>query len=172
MSSSSIEGIKKNSLHAKVHINSETTKCSEEYIAEINSLDAFNGNYVMTELTDPLNSWKFEVKEINLNKTRKVIGEDGQEYELPDPGIGVNGEHIALGLTKDGTPITSSNNMLNGKRTDATPPRIIKNKVVESKENYLLSLHPELLDDKKNQEKDLSHSFTQINKSVKSGIDE
>ena len=128
-----------------LYVFEDKTKCSEEYIAEINSLDAFNGNYVMTELTDPLNSWKFEVKEINLNKTRKVIGEDGQEYELPDPGIGVNGEHIALGLTKDGTPITSSNNMLNGKRTDATPPRIIKNKVVEPKENYLLSLHPELL---------------------------
>ena len=45
-----------------LYVFEDKTKCSEEYIAEINSLDAFNGNYVMTELTDPLNSWKFEVK--------------------------------------------------------------------------------------------------------------
>lgn len=132
-----------------LYVFEDKTKCSEDFIAEINSTEAFNGNYVMTELTDPLNCWKFEVKEINLNKSKKVLGSDGQEYELPDPGISVNGEHISLGLNDDGTPKTISNNILNGKRTDATPPRIIKNKVVEPKENYLLSLHPELLTNKK-----------------------
>jgi len=132
-----------------IYVFEDKSKCSEDYIAEINSLDAFNGNYVMTELTDPLNVWVFDTKEINLNKTRKVIADDGQEYELPEPGIGINGEHVSLTLSADGTPITNSNASLEGKRTTATPPRVIKNKVVEAKENYLLSLHPELLNEKK-----------------------
>lgn len=152
-----------------IYVFEDKSKCSEEYIAEINSTDAFNGNYVMTELTDPLNSWKFETKEFNLNKTRIVRGEDGIEYELPEPGIGINGEHTSLGLTQDGSPITNTNKMLNGKRTDATPPRIIKNKQVEPKENYLLSLHPELLTNKSVNNNLLSDTLK--NKSNQTNID-
>ena len=154
-----------------IYVFADNSKCSETYIAEINSKDAFNGNYVMVELTDPLNDWKFEAKEINLTKTHKVIADDGQEYEIPEPGVGINGEHMSVSISESGDARTVTNNSLAGKRTNAIPP-IVKNVKVEPKENYLLSLHPELLDDKKNQEKDLSHSFTQINKSVKSGIDE
>lgn len=150
-----------------IYVFEDKSKCSEGYIAEVNSTEAFNGNYVMVELTDPLNCWKFETKEINLNKTRTVVGDDGLQYELPEPGIGINGEHVSLGLTQDGNPIASGANMLNGKRTDATPPRIIKNKQVEPKENYLLSLHPELLYDKSSNESLLSDTLNMKNKSNK-----
>ena len=143
-----------------IYMFEDNSKCSEDYIAEINSMDAFNGKYVMVELTDPLNTWKFNTKEFDLNKSKTAIGEDGIEYEIPVPGIGTNGERISLALSKDGTPITSANNLLSGKRTDATPPRIIKNKVVEPKENYLLSLHPELLNN------DINKVSNSVNKQV------
>ena len=144
-----------------LYVFEDKSKCSEEYIAEVNSQEAFNGQFVMTELSDPLNAWKFNVKEVDLTITKKVIGQDGQEYELPEPGVGINGEHMSLGITEDGTPITKTNNNLAGKRTDATPPRVVKNFKVEPKENYLLSLHPELLNPKlkDNKQSLLSHSI-------------
>lgn len=121
------------------------TVCDEAFVAEVNSMNAFNGRYMMAELTDPLNVWKFEKKEFNLDSETKIVrGADGNEYELPASGISVNGEHISVGLSEDGTSraqvIESA-----GKRTISTPPKVIKNKTIEPKENYLLSLHPELL---------------------------
>ena len=151
-----------------IYMFEDNSKCSEDYIAEINSMDAFNGKYVMVELTDPLNAWKFNTKEFDLNKTKTAIGEDGVEYEIPAPGIGTNGERISVGLSNDGTPLTSGNNLLSGKRTDATPPRIVKNKVVEPKENYLLSLHPELLNNDTNK---LSNTVNKPINSVKNIIE-
>ena len=105
------------------YVFEDKSKCSEEYIAEINSLDAFNGNYVMVELTDPLNAWTFEVKEFDLNKSKKAIGQDGIEYEIPSPGIGQNGERISLGLSADGTPLTSSVTI---NELDTTAPSSLK----------------------------------------------
>jgi hypothetical protein len=149
-----------------IYVFEDKSKCSETYIAELNNQNAFNGNYVMAELTDPLNVWKFETKEINLTQTKKVIGADGQEYELPDPGIGVNGEHMTLSLNDDGTPRTTTDNRFAGKRTDAIPP-IVKNIKVEPKENYLLSLHPELLTGKKTVD-----NINLLSHTVKNNIDQ
>lgn len=131
-----------------LYVFSDDSKCDEKYIAEINNKDAF-GKYMLVELTDPLNKWEFKESSYDLNKTtRKVINEyDGQEYEIPDPGITVNGEHVSLETSESGTPIHKSLPM-NGKRIEAIPPREIKNKKVEPKENYLLSLHPELINGK------------------------
>ena len=127
-----------------LYVFSDGSKCDEKYIAEINNKEAF-GKYMLVELTDPLNKWEFKESSYDLNKTRTVINEyDGQEYEIPDPGITVSGEHISLETSESGTPIHKSLPM-NGKRIEAIPPREIKNKKVEPKENYLLSLHPELI---------------------------
>lgn len=128
-----------------IYVFEDETKSDEAYIAEINCMDAFNGRYMMVELTDPTNRWIFETKEFNLETTKTVMDDAGNVYELPEPGIGINGEHISLSLTDDGTAMSRSMATA-GKRTDATPPRILKNKKVEPKEDYLLSLHPELLD--------------------------
>ena len=55
---------------------------------------------------------------VQKSEYQTVVGDDGLQYELPEPGIGINGEHVSLGLTQDGNPIASGANMLNGKRTD------------------------------------------------------
>lgn len=128
-----------------IYVFEDQSKCAEEYISEINNAEAFNGRYVMAELTDPLNKWQFRVKEFNLNETQTVVAADGKTYEVPSPGIDRNGDHMSVSFTADGDPIARKVSSA-GKRTDSIPPRIIKNKKVEPKENYLLSLHPELLD--------------------------
>ena len=131
-----------------IYVFEDKTKCSEAYISEVNNLKAFNGSYIMTELTDPLNAWKFTTKEFNMNKTQKVFNDAGQAFEVPEPGVSLNGEHVSLRFDEEGNPISSNSNMMSGKRTDATPPVVKKNVKLEPKENYLLSLHPELLSGK------------------------
>lgn len=136
-----------------LYVFDDETKCDEQYIAEINSTEAF-GKFVMVELTDPLNKWSFKTSEYKMSTPKTVIGDDGQEYEIPDPGISITrdqnnnyieGEHTFISTSDDGVmkPRTMP---FDGKRIEATPPRIVRNKTVEPKENYLLSLHPELVD--------------------------
>lgn len=140
-----------------LYVFEDNTKCDESYIAEVNNMNAFNGRYMMAELSGPTNKWSFQTVEFNLNETKTVTADNGQVYEVPQPGIGVNGEHMSLSLTEDGK--SSSRPMSNaGKRTDATPPIAVKNINVESKENYLLSLHPELLDPSLKQNTNISES--------------
>lgn len=140
-----------------LYVFEDNTKCDESYIAEVNNMNAFNGRYMMAELSGPTNKWSFQTVEFNLNETKTVTADNGQVYEVPQPGIGVNGEHMSLSLTEDGK--SSSRPMSNaGKRTDATPPIAVKNINVESKENYLLSLHPELLDPSLKQNINISES--------------
>lgn len=128
-----------------LYVFEDNTKCDESYIAEVNNMNAFNGRYMMTELSGPTNKWSFKTVEFNLNETKTVTGDNGEVYEVPQPGISVNGEHMSISLTEDGK--TSSRPISNaGKRTDATPPVTVKTTNIEPKENYLLSLHPELLD--------------------------
>lgn len=127
-----------------LYVFEDNTKCDQSYIAEINCMEAFNGRYMMTELSGPTNKWSFETKEYNLNETTTAVAADGNTYEIPAAGIGRNGEHVSLTVTDEGTPIQKS--MANsGKRTDAIPPHIVNNRNIEPIENYLLSLHPELL---------------------------
>lgn len=127
-----------------LYVFEDQTKCDESYIAEVNNMDAFKGQYVMAELSSPINKWSFKTYEFDLNETKTVYDKDGNPYEVPQPGIGLNGEHISVGIGEDGK--SSSRTIGNaGKRTDATPPTFVKNPKVEDKENYLLSLHPELL---------------------------
>ncbi len=131
-----------------LYVFEDQTKCDESYIAEVNNMDAFNGQFVMSELSSPLNKWDFKTYEFNLNETKTVYDKDGNPYEVPQPGIGMNGEHISVGINSEGKS-TSRTIGNEGKRTDATPPTFVKNPKVEDKENYLLSLHPELLNGSK-----------------------
>ena len=135
-----------------LYVFEDGSKCNEEYIAEINNTDAFN-KFMMVELTDPLNKWTFKESEFKLSQSKYVTGDDGQRYEVPEPGISVTrdqqgnyitGDHAVLTMNEEGQ---SKSNVLpyDGKRIEATPPRVIKNKTVEPRENYLLSLHPELI---------------------------
>ena len=135
-----------------LYVFEDGSKCNEEYIAEINNIEAFN-KFMMVELTDPLNKWTFKTNEFTLSQPKYVTGSDGQKYEVPDPAISitrsatgeyVTGEHSIFTMNEEGQ---SKSNVLpyDGKRIEATPPRIVKNKTVEPKENYLLSLHPELI---------------------------
>ena len=140
-----------------IYVFEDGSKSDEAYVAEMNCMEAFNGRYMMTELTDPTNKWTFETKEFNLEETKTVTDSMGNVFELPDPGIGINGEHVSLSFSEDGTPMTRTS-ATSGKRTDAKPPRVYKNKKVEPKEDYLLSLHPELLDD--------SYVPQQVNESI------
>ena len=149
-----------------IYVFEDKTKCSESFISEVNNLKAFNGTFVMTELTDPLNSWTFTVKEFNMNKTQKVYGENWQVFEVPDPGISINGEHVSLKVDEEGNTLPANSNMMAGKRTDATPPIVKKNVKLEPKENYLLSLHPELLSGKPSN-KDISLIDTTLPTSAK-----
>lgn len=142
-----------------LYVFEDNTKCDESYIAEVNNMDAFNGRYVMTELSTPINKWNFKTVEFDLNETKSVQGDDGNIYEVPQPGIGRNGEHISLGLNEDGTSNTRTISNA-GKRTDATPPTMVKNVKVEDKENYLLSLHPELLNGPCKETTDIPNNVT------------
>lgn len=137
-----------------LYVFEDGSKCNEEYIAEINNTDAFN-KFMMVELTDPLNKWTFKESEFKLSQSKFVTGDDGQRYEVPEPGISVTrdnqgnyitGDHAVLTMNEEGQ---SKSNVLpyDGKRIEATPPRVIKNKTVEPRENYLLSLHPELINE-------------------------
>ena len=140
-----------------LYVFEDNTKCDESYIAEVNNMNAFNGRYMMTELSGPTNKWSFKTVEFNLNETKTVTGDNGEVYEVPQPGISINGEHMSLSLTEDGK--SSSRPISNaGKRTDATPPVIVKTTNIEPKENYLLSLHPELLDPSLKQNTNISES--------------
>ena len=122
-----------------IYVFEDGSKSDEAYVAEMNCMEAFNGRYMMTELTDPTNKWTFETKEFNLEETKTVTDSMGNVFELPEPGIGINGEHVSLSFSEDGTPMTRPS-ATSGKRTDAKPPRVYKNKKVEPKEDYLLSL--------------------------------
>ena len=103
-----------------LYVFEDNTKCDESYIAEVNNMNAFNGRYMMTELSGPTNKWSFKTVEFNLNETKTVTGDNGEVYEVPQPGISINGEHMSLSLTEDGK--SSSRPISNaGKRTDATP---------------------------------------------------
>lgn len=145
-----------------LYVFEDGTKCDEQYIAEINNTQAF-GKFVMAELTNPLNKWEFKVNEFNLSKPKFVTGDDGQRYEVPDPGISitrdnnnyVEGSHTFVSTSEDG--IMKPQTMpFDGKRIEAIPPRNVKNKNVEPKENYLLSLHPELLNGPINEDNQIS----------------
>lgn len=139
-----------------LYVFKDGTKSDESYIAEVNSMEAFNGRYMFVELSEPNNKWTFIEKEFNVAKvnTRNI---DGVTYEVPDPGLSITrdgegnmiaGDHVFMGteMSENGTGIPAPKTLSkSGKRTDATPPRISKNVRVEPKENYLLSLHPELL---------------------------
>ena len=140
-----------------IYVFEDGSKSDEAYVAEMNCMEAFNGRYMMTELTDPTNKWTFETKEFNLEETKTVTDPMGNVFELPEPGIGLNGEHVSLSFSEDGTPMARTSTTA-GKRTDAKPPRVYKNKKVEPKEDYLLSLHPELLDP--------SYVHQQVNESI------
>lgn len=135
-----------------LYVFEDGSKCNEEYIAEINNTDAFN-KFMMVELTDPLNKWTFKESEFKLSQSKFITGDDGQRYEVPEPGISVTrdnqgnyitGDHAVLTMNEEGQS-KSKTLPYDGKRIEATPPRIIKNKSIEPKENYLLSLHPELI---------------------------
>ena len=140
-----------------LYVFEDNTKCDESYIAEVNNMNAFNGRYMMAELSGPTNKWSFKTVEFNLNETKTVTGENGEVFEVPQPGISINGEHMSLSLTEDGK--SSSRPISNaGKRTDATPPVTVKTTNIEPKENYLLSLHPELLDPSLKQNTNISES--------------
>lgn len=104
------------------------TQYNEDFIAELDNIEAFNGHYAMVEVENQYNVWKFEVVEVNVDKTRTVVDDHGVEYELPDPGIGLNGEY-------NGKYCKGS-----GKRTDATPPRPAVKKSKEEIDSYKLSV--------------------------------
>lgn len=135
-----------------LYVFEDGSKCNEEYIAEINNTDAFN-KFMMVELTDPLNKWTFKTNEFKLSQSKFITADDGQRYEIPEPGISVTRDNAGNYVTGDHAVITmneegqSKSSVLpyDGKRIEATPPRIVKNKTVEPRENYLLSLHPELI---------------------------
>ena len=153
-----------------LYVFEDGSKCNEEYIAEINNTDAFN-KFMMVELTDPLNKWTFKTNEFKLSQSKFITADDGQRYEIPEPGISVTRDNAGNYITGDHAVITmneegqskSSVLPMDGKRIEATPPRIIKNKTVEPRDNYLLSLHPELInepikDDNKVSTELLSHT--------------
>lgn len=127
-----------------MYVFEDGTKCDEQYVAEINT-DAF-GKYFIVELTDALNKWTFNTKEYDLTETKLVTAMDGQQYEVPQPGISKTGEHISISTSETGSPLPRTL-PFGGKRIESIPPKKYPNKKVEPKENYLLSLHPELADD-------------------------
>lgn len=116
------------------------TACSKDFIAAPDNRDAFNGKFAMVELFSPTAQWVIEQKEISLgDKNRTYTDKDGNTWEIPVPGVQINGEYgggigEVNATAKDGSI-----------RITATPPSVYGKKQVESDDNYILSAHPELI---------------------------
>ena len=70
-----------------IYVFEDGSKSDEAYVAEMNCMEAFNGRYMMTELTDPTNKWTFETKEFNLEETKTVTDSMGNVFEEIDKRI-------------------------------------------------------------------------------------
>ena len=122
-----------------IYYFADKTKCNEDYIAALNDANAVEEMKIMAEVSDPVNTWKLTKKVIEIKEdVRKATNSQGEIVEAPDPGMGlVRGDN---GVYTTDASKKSKNGCI---RIDSIPPKH-SNKMVEPKENYLLSLHPEL----------------------------
>ena len=88
-----------------LYVFDDGSKCSAEFVAKIDDMNANNGMYHMVEVESPVNIWRFksiELKPTNLNAKTA----DGQDVEVPDPYfVGLSGNNSQLnggGLVKEG----------------------------------------------------------------------
>ena len=88
-----------------LYVFDDGSKCSAEFVAKIDDMNANNGMFHMVEVESPVNIWRFkpiELKPTNLNAKTA----DGQEVEVPDPYfVGLSGNNSQLnggGMIKEG----------------------------------------------------------------------
>jgi hypothetical protein len=88
-----------------LYVFDDGSKCSAEFVAKIDDMNANNGMFHMVEVESPVNIWRFkpiELKPTNLNAKTA----DGQDVEVPDPYfVGLSGNNSQLnggGLVKEG----------------------------------------------------------------------
>lgn len=88
-----------------LYVFDDGSKCSAEFVAKIDDMNANNGMYHMVEVESPVNIWRFkpiELKPTNLNAKTA----DGQDVEVPDPYfVGLSGSNSQLnggGMIKEG----------------------------------------------------------------------
>ena len=79
-----------------LYVFDDGSKCSAEFVAKIDDMNANNGMYHMVEVESPVNIWRFkpiELKPTNLNAKTA----DGQDVEVPDPYfVGLSGNNSQL----------------------------------------------------------------------------
>ena len=88
-----------------LYVFDDGSKCSAEFVAKIDDMNANNGMYHMVEVESPVNIWRFkpiELKPTNVNAKTA----DGQDVEIPDPYfVGLSGSNSLLnggGVIKEG----------------------------------------------------------------------
>ena len=88
-----------------LYVFDDGSKCSAEFVAKIDDINANNGMYHMVEVESPVNIWRFkpiELKPTNVNAKTA----DGQDVEVPDPYfVGLSGNNSLLnggGVIKEG----------------------------------------------------------------------
>ena len=88
-----------------LYVFDDGSKCSAEFVAKIDDMNANNGMYHMVEVESPVNIWRFkpiELKPTNVNAKTA----DGQDVEIPDPYfLGLSGNNSLLnggGVIKEG----------------------------------------------------------------------
>ena len=88
-----------------LYVFDDGSKCSAEFVAKIDDMNANNGMFHMVEVESPVNIWRFkpiELKPTNLNAKTA----DGQDVEVPDPYfVGLSGNNSQLnggGMVKEG----------------------------------------------------------------------
>ena len=88
-----------------LYVFDDGSKCSAEFVAKIDDMNANNGMYHMVEVESPVNIWRFkpiELKPTNVNAKTA----DGQDVEVPDPYfVGLSGNNSQLnggGMIKEG----------------------------------------------------------------------
>src|SRR5574344_602690 len=70
---------------------SDNTKCSSEFIADVEDASPIQAKKAMITLAGPDCAWTVIKKEIPVEESEKMVGADGVLYEAPTPGMTLGG---------------------------------------------------------------------------------
>jgi hypothetical protein len=116
---------------------SDNTKCSSEFIADVEDASPIQAKKAMITLAGPDCAWTVIKKEIPVEESEKMVGVDGVLYEAPTPGM-------TLGGAAGGTSRTVEKEQKEGTRIEVKPPHIPQRYKLQPLDDFKLSIHPEL----------------------------
>lgn len=128
------------------------TKCSSEFIADLDDENPIRDKKVMVTLAGPDYQWILDKKEVVDEESPRMKADDGIVYEAPTPGTHLGGYGQNRTVEKTVQP---------GIRIEVRPPRKPAKISLPPIEDFLLSLHPELEYEDEKKEANFSAKNTQ-----------